>query len=217
MIQEKRNNCKVDSTYKFKNSWILLLFIIVSCNQRSDKDHLLEIYSKSDSLTRIENDSNENTITRYDDKDIPIDKHWFNEKGSLHLYTFYNRFYDTSKASFIVNFNNKKEITKVKGEPFYISSNLFEKDTLETDTVKAYMYLANSPFLKPKVEIVTKYIQLDENYLAEKIKPDHIIYFEDYPKTLSQKTEYCFYYKVNNEKIQYIDSMIYKSVINKKK
>jgi len=217
MSQEKRINSEVDSTSKFKNSWILLLFIIVSCNQTSDKDYLLEIYSKSDSLTRIENDSNENTITRYDDKDIPIDKHWFNETGSLHLYTFYNRFYDTSKASFIVNFNNKKEITKFKGDPFYISSNLFEKDTLETDTVKAYMYLANSPFLKPKVEIITKYLQLDEHYLVEKTKPDHMIYFEDYPKILSQNTEYCFYYNISNENIQYMDSVIYKSVINKMK
>jgi len=217
MSREKHIICDVNPNNKFKNSWILLLFIIVSCNQASDKDYLLKIYSKSDSLTRIENDTNENTITRYDDKDIAIDKHWFNNNGALQLYTFYNRFYYTNKASFIVNFNDKKEITKFRGQPFYVSSNLFEKDTLETDTVKAYMYVANSPFLKPKVEIITKYLELDEHYLAEKTKPDHMIYFEDYPKTISQNSEYCFYYKISNEKIQYTDSIIYKCVINKMK
>ena len=95
MSQENRINHEVGTINKFMYSWILLLFIIVSCNPTSDKDYLLDIYSKSDSLTRFENDSNENTITRFDDKDIVIDKHWFNEKGSLQLYTFYNRFYDT--------------------------------------------------------------------------------------------------------------------------
>lgn len=217
MSQENRTTYEVDTTSKSMYSWILLLFIIVSCNPTSDKDYLLDIYGKSDSLTTFENDSNENTITRFDDKNIVIDKHWFDEKGSLLLYTFYNRFYDTGKASFIVNFNSKKEITKLKGHPFYISTNLYEKDTLETDTVKAYMYIGNSPFLRPKVEIITKYLELDEHYMVEKTKPEHMIYFEDYPKALSQNTEYCFYYKVSNQKSQYKDSMLYKIVINKMK
>ena len=208
---------KIIATSKMANIWILLLFIVVSCNKTTDKEYLLEIYGESDSFIRIENDSYENSVTRYDDKNIKIDKHWFKENGSLNLYTFYNRFYETSKASFIVNFNDKAEIGKFKGNPFYVSSNLFETDTLQTDTVKAYMYLANSPFLEPKVDIITKYLEVDEHYLANKEKPDHMIYFEDYPKYTSQLTEYCFYYEINNNNIQYKDSVIYKSVINKMK
>ena len=217
MRQERGINKKMDTTSKNKNIWILLLFIVVSCNKTSDREYLLENYGETDSFIRIESDSYENSVTRYDDKNIAIDKHWFKENGSLNLYTFYNRFYETNKASFIVNFNDKAEITNFKGQPFYVSSNLFEKDTLETDTVKAYMYLANSPFLKPKVEIITKYLEVDEHYLAKKTKPNHMIYFEDYPRNISQSTEYCFYYEIKNNNIQYKDSVIYKSVINKMK
>ncbi len=188
---------------------ILILIFNGACSNYSDEEKLIKHYEFNSEDEKITADSVEKSVTRYDDLAYKIDKHWFDQSGNLDLYTFYNRFHDTSNASFKVRFNDGNEIIELQGNPFYVSSNLLHNDTLQTDTVKAFMYLANSPFISPTVKILTKNITKDINYVIEKDQPNFLIYFEDYPDSMLQNILYSFLYKINSVSYQYKDSLDY--------
>ncbi|NRB65571.1 MAG: hypothetical protein HRU40_21565 [Saprospiraceae bacterium] len=188
---------------------ILVLILNESCTSYSDKEELTKYYEKNIDTESVIQDLNDNAITRYDDLGYSIDKHWFDKDGELTLYTFYNRFYETNKAALKVRFNGKNEIIEFEGEPFYVSSNLVDNDTLVIDTVKAYVYLANSPFLNPEVKILTENLNSDNQYLSEDKNLNYVLYFEDYPDSFLQNIVYSFYYSTNIADFHFRDSVVY--------
>lgn len=188
---------------------ILVLILNESCTSYSDKEELTKYYEKNIDTESVIQDLNDNAITRYDDLGYSIDKHWFDKDGELTLYTFYNRFYETNKAALKVRFNGKNEIIEFEGEPFYVSSNLVDNDTLVIDTVKAYVYLANSPFLNPEVKILTENLNSDNQYLIEDKNLNYVLYFEDYPDSFLQNIVYSFYYSTNIADFHFRDSVVY--------
>lgn len=195
---------------------ILFLILSSSCTKYSDREELTKYYENIIDVENIVQDSNDNAITRYDDLGYFIDKHWFDKDGNLTLYTFYNRFYETNEAALKVRFNDENEIIEFEGQPLYVSSNLLHNDTLVIDTVKAYVYLANSPFLNTEAKILTENISVDVQYLIEDEKPNHVIYFEDYPDSFLQNILYSFYYSVNLDDFHFRDSVVYNSYVRKK-
>ena len=188
----------------------------MSCTNVSDKEIFMQYLEESSEATIVKYETDQNTIKRYDDLGYPIDKHWFDKQGELYLYTFYNRFNETDHALFKAKFARNDEIVEMEGDPFYMSTNLITNDTIEVDTVKAFIYLADSPFLNPEVRITTNNISENNQYLVKKNEPVHVVYFEDYVNAPIQEMKYKFYYEINNSGLQFKDSLIYECVIEKK-
>jgi len=195
---------------------ILVLIFNASCANYSDKEKLIKFYEDNIEVEELVQDSRDNSVTRYDDLGYSLDKHWFDKYDNLTLYTFYNRFYETNMASLKVRFNDKNEVIEFEGEPFYIASNLVDNDTLVVDTVKAYVYLANSPFLNPEANISTENLSSNDRYLIENEKLNYVIYFEDYPDSLLQNVLYTFSYTSNVADFHFRDSVVYNSFVKKR-
>ena len=195
---------------------ILVLILNESCSNYSDKEKLTKFYENNSEVEELVQDSKDNSVTRYDDLGYSIDKHWFDKDDNLTLYTFYNRFYETNKAALKVRFNDKNEVIEFEGEPFYVASNLVDNDTLVVDTVKAYVYLANSPFLNPEVNILTENLSSNDRYLIEDEKLNYVLYFEDYPDSLLQNILYTFYYNSTVADFHFRDSVVYNSFVKRK-
>jgi hypothetical protein len=196
-------------------SIILVICVLQSCSRKDDFDFLIQHLNNSQDNTSYKVDSIDNAILRYDDKDIVIDKHWFNENNRISLYTIYNRFFETSKAGFIARFKDGV-VTNVEGYPLYLSSDFIDKNTLVLDTLKAYLYIANSPFFDSNLKILKTNISKDEVYLTEMQNPNFFIYYEDYPDSLNQKMDYGFYTTIRTSNFEFIDSLNFNITLHKK-
>lgn len=194
---------------------ILAIYILQSCSREDDFDFLIQHLNNSQDHTTYKIDSIDNAILRYDDKGIVIDKHWFNENNRISLYTNYNRFFETSKAGFIARFKDG-EVANIEGYPLYLSSDFIDKNTLLLDTLRAYLYVANSPFFDSNLKILKTNITKDEVYLTEKQNPNFFIYYEDYPDSSIQEMDYGFYTAIKSLNFEFIDSLNFNVTLHKK-
>jgi|GEM_PF-2772461 len=194
---------------------LLFFCVLQSCTEENDFDFLIKHLSASQDYTTYRVDSIDNAILRYDDKGFVIDKHWFNSNNRISLYTTYNRFFETSKASFIARFEDGV-ITEVKGYPLFLSSDFTNNNTVVLDTVRAYLYISSSPFFDTSLKILKTNISKDEVYLTEKENPNFFIYYEDYPDEPIQKMDYSFYTTIKSLNFEFVDSLNFNFTIQKK-
>ncbi len=192
-----------------------MICVLQSCTKEDDFDFLIQHLNNSHDYTTYSVDSVDNAVLRYDDKGIVIDKHWFNADNRISLYTTYNRFFETSKAAFIARFRDG-EVYNVEGYPLYLSSDFIDKNTLVLDTLKAYLYVANSPFFHSNLKILKTNISKDEVYLTEKQNPNFFIYYEDYPDSTIQEMDYGFYTTIRSSNFEIIDSLNFNVTLHKK-
>lgn len=187
--------------------------LILSCKNQDNKNFLIKTFDNNLEHENFSYKLDGEHITRYDDKGFLLDKHWFDKEGNLTLYTFYNRFYDTDRSNCKIKFNQDQMPIHIEGRPFYVSSNLIHNDTIYDTEVKAYIYLANSPFLDTKVAVSTKIELMSKEYLMVEDDPSFVVYFEDSIGSSFEEKMYDFIFSLNMDSNQIKDTIKYNSIM----
>ena len=190
----------------------LLVLVVTSCRNQTDRDILLDRFNNiSDKKGTYFKMSNGN-VTRYDFEGIKLDKHWFDNKGDLMWYSFYNTFIETEKPYCNIRFDESSRPISIEGAPyfFYLSTNL-DNDTLLAQNVKAYAYIVNSPFLHTSLEINRMIDSNSRQTLTYVENPDFVSYFEDSISIGLQQRQYDFILNLNIDTVLYADTVRYKT------
>lgn len=143
-----------------KNKWIV--FLIVLCffkcsqveNRCFDWSILYDYYIKKSSMEGFFEIQN-GKVTYFDQLDRKVEKYWFNEKEGVEKYRMYNWHYDTPESYFSINFSNKNcKISSIKGNPFFIESNIIGRgEEVTKDSIIFFTWAATTPFTRSILKV----------------------------------------------------------------